>query len=119
MSITYPVGSMRNKLPPALSEIAESMALQLRADKVAAPVREYRFFPTRKWRFDFAWPALRFALEVDGEVHRIKARFHGDIAKDAVALLNGWSVLHVSGREVRKGQAIEWVKQALAQRGAS
>jgi very-short-patch-repair endonuclease len=30
------------------------------------PVAEYRFHETRKWRFDWAWPAAFVAVEVDG-----------------------------------------------------
>jgi hypothetical protein len=31
-------------------------------------VREHRFHPVRKWRFDLAWPELLLAIEVDGGV---------------------------------------------------
>ena len=30
--------------------------------------REYRFHPTREWRFDFAIPAAHVAIEVEGGV---------------------------------------------------
>lgn len=30
--------------------------------------REYRFAPKRLWRFDFAWPELALALEIEGGV---------------------------------------------------
>src|ERR1044072_3735597 len=30
------------------------------------PLPEYRFHPTRKWRFDFAWPEHKLALEIQG-----------------------------------------------------
>jgi very-short-patch-repair endonuclease len=92
------------------------LALHIKADKLPEPVREFEFHPLRGWRFDFAWPAIKFAVEVDGEVHRIKERFHADIEKRAVALLNGWDVLHVGGREVRSGQAIAWLKALLWER---
>lgn len=36
----------------------ETLLLQLRALKLPAPEREYRFHPGRRWRFDFAWPSL-------------------------------------------------------------
>ena len=31
-------------------------------------VAEYRFHPTREWRFDFAVPAARVAIEVEGGI---------------------------------------------------
>lgn len=119
MSITYPVGSMRKKLPPALSVLEETLAQHILADKLPRPIRQLRYHATRDWRFDFAWPDLRFAVEVQGGVHVVRTQFHKDIQKGAHALLGGWSVLYVSSREVRSGEAIEWVKQALAQRGAA
>lgn len=30
------------------------------------PVREFRFHPVRKWRFDFAYPDMKLAIEVEG-----------------------------------------------------
>ena len=46
----------------------EALALHLRADKVEGWVREHRFHPTRRWRFDFAWPKLLFAVKVYGGI---------------------------------------------------
>lgn len=30
------------------------------------PTPEYRFHKTRKWRFDYAWPQLKVAVEING-----------------------------------------------------
>jgi very-short-patch-repair endonuclease len=98
------------------SQIEEILALHIRAEKLPQPVREYLFDPGRKWRFDFAWPAIHFAVEVDGEVHRISERFHSDMRKNAMALLQGWDVLHVGGREIKSGEAIQWVRALLWER---
>lgn len=103
-------------LPRAPSAIEELLAVHIRAEKLPVPVREFEFHPCRGWRLDFAWPQIKFAVEVDGEVHRIKERFHADIEKRAQALLDGWTVLHVGGREVRSGKAIEWLKSLLWER---
>jgi very-short-patch-repair endonuclease len=40
--------------------------LRLLAPDVPPAEREYRCHPTRRWRFDLAWPAHRLALEIDG-----------------------------------------------------
>jgi very-short-patch-repair endonuclease len=98
------------------SALEATFALHLRADKVPEPVREHMPIVGRKFRIDFAWPKIKFGVEVDGEVHRIKERFHGDIEKGALLLLAGWAILHVSGREVRSGQALVWTKAALWER---
>ena len=65
-----------------------------------APVMEHRFHPTRKWRFDFAWPAERVALEVEGGVWVGGAHGRGsgivrDIEKYNAAAALGWRVMRV------------------------
>lgn len=102
-----------------MSAIAKMLELHMRAEKVTGFVPEHRFLADRKFRFDYAWPLLKFAVEVDGEVHRIAERFHADIEKHALAVLDGWTVLRVGGREIRAGIAIQWVKQALAMKQAA
>lgn len=99
-----------------MSAIEELLALHIRIEKFPKPVRQFKPFDTRKFACDFAWPELRLIVEVDGEVHRIKSRFHADIEKHALLVLDGWTVLRVGGREVRSGLAIEWVREMLAQR---
>ena len=96
-----------------MSEIEELMALQIRALKLPAPVREFKFNPYREWMFDFAWPNSKAAVEVEGMVHRIKARFESDIEKYAIAQLSGWTVLRVSGKTIRSGAAVKWVEELL------
>jgi very-short-patch-repair endonuclease len=78
---------------------------------------EYRPFKERLWRIDFAWPDLSLGIEVDGSVHRIKSRFHGDLEKNAALLLAGWRILHVGREQIKNGKALEWVLCLL--RGSS
>src|SRR5690606_39740371 len=52
-----------------MSALEDALALHIRAHKLPEPVREYRFHPERRWRFDFAWPDLRVAAEVEGGIH--------------------------------------------------
>lgn len=56
----------------------------------------HRWHPVRRWRFDFAWPEKRLALESEGQVHRINKRFQADLEKYNRAQLDGWVVLRVS-----------------------
>lgn len=65
-------------------------------------VREYVFAPPRKWRFDFAWPEQRVAVEIDGATwtqgrHTRGAGFERDCEKMNEAVLMGWRVLRFSG----------------------
>lgn len=68
---------------------------------------EYRFHPTRKWRFDYAWPAQMVALEIDGASgafgrHSRPGGMRGDNEKINTATAMGWRVLRVlRGEETR------------------
>jgi very-short-patch-repair endonuclease len=96
------------------SPIEAMLALHLYAEHMPLAQRQYRAIPDRNFRIDFAWPHLKFAVEVDGEVHRIKGRFHADLEKHALLVLAGWTLLRVGGREVRSGLAVRWVIQAYS-----
>lgn len=94
------------------------LLLQLRALQLPPPQPEFRFHETRRWRFDFAWPAQRLALEIEGGVyvagrHSRGAGMEGDMEKYAEALVAGWRVLRVTPRMVRDGRAAAWVGRAL------
>ena len=72
----------------------------LRSVGLPAPVREHRFHPVRRWRFDYAWPEQRVALEVDGGVwtggrHTRGAGFIKDMEKLNAATVAGWRVVRV------------------------
>lgn len=100
------------------SEIEELLALQIRCAKLPIPDREYRFHATRRWRFDFAFIAHNLAVEVEGGVwsggrHTRGAGFEADCEKYAEALLHGWRVLRVTGKQVKSGQALAWIEQLI------
>lgn len=49
------------------SQLEEEFAFAWKAGRYEPEfVREHRFHPTRRWRFDFAWPDEKVALEVEG-----------------------------------------------------
>jgi very-short-patch-repair endonuclease len=72
----------------------------LRSVGLPAPVREHRFHAVRRWRFDYAWPSEKVALEVEGGVwtggrHTRGAGFVGDMEKYNAATVAGWRVVRV------------------------
>lgn len=82
------------------------------------PETEYRFHPTRRWRFDFAWPSRSIAVEVDGGVfvqgrHNRGVGVEKDMEKFAEAMIAGWRVLRVSTDQVKSGQALAWIQRLL------
>lgn len=100
--------------PPELSaEQAFAQAWEARPLKGATMVRELAFHPERKWRFDFAWPDAKLALEVDGfGRHQTFAGYREDTHKGNAALLLGWRVLHVVAAD--KDKAHDWVDMVKA-----
>lgn len=95
------------------------MALQLRALGLQ-PETEHRFHPARRWRFDFAFPALRLGVEVEGGLysrgrHVRPAGYEADLEKYNAAALAGWMVLRFSPAQVRSGQAASMIEEAVKQ----
>jgi hypothetical protein len=80
--------------------------------------REYEFHPTRKWRFDLAWPELMVAFECEGGVwsrgrHTRPQGFAADIEKYNTAVMLGWSVYRVTAEMIHDGTALRLVEAAL------
>lgn len=66
--------------------------------------REYKFHKTRKWRFDFAYPDIQLAVEIDGGQWRAGGgRHNSDKDKEKLnhAVLNGWHVLRFSTTQAK------------------
>lgn len=80
--------------------------------------REFRFHPTRKWRFDLAFPDKKVAVEVDGGAfiagrHTRGAGFEADCEKQSEAAALGWRIIRCTPRQVESGQALAWLERAL------
>ncbi len=87
---------------------------QFLAYGIPPPVKEFVFHPTRKWRFDWAWPEHKIALEIDGGLFMNGRHSRGkgreeDYVKDFNALLLGWRVVRVSTGQM-KTVGFCWVK---------
>lgn len=94
-----------------VSPLEIMMEEQIIGSDLPRPTREYRALPNRKYRMDFAWPDCKFALECDGSVHRIKARFLSDIERHNLITLAGWKVLRVGRLQIKSGQAMTWLRE--------
>ena len=94
-----------------------ALAMMLRAYGVEHE-REYRFAPPRRWRADFAIPARRLLIEVEGGVHsggrHVRgAGYEADLCKYNAAALAGWTVLRYSTGMVTSGEAIAEIMEHL------
>ena len=100
------------------SALEDALAFQIRAVGLPKPEREFRFHPTRKWRFDFAWPRYNVAVEVEGGIysagrHTRGKGFERDCEKTNAAVVQGWRVLRVTAKHIKSGTAINQIEQAL------
>lgn len=108
----------RIRLPNEPSALEALLAVHLRAAGITGYVREFRFAPGRRWRFDFAWWNERLAVEVEGGTwsagrHVRPAAFALDCEKYNAAALLGWRVLRFTGDQIKSGLAIAQIEQAL------
>lgn len=78
-----------------------------RAMRIPEPVPEYEFalIIGRKWRFDYAWPLHKLALEVEGGIwtqgrHTRGAGALADLAKYSEAAILGWRVIYCTPDDV-------------------
>lgn len=81
-------------------------------------VKEYKFHPVRKWRFDYAIPSALVALEVEGGVwtggrHINPKGFLGDMEKYNTATLMGWSVYRTTPDDLYTGKTLKLLKTAI------
>ena len=113
---------------PKASEAEELFYLHVKTAGLALPVREHRFSETgRKWRFDFAWPAIKLAVEIEGLTHarvgpdgqkhlgrhQTIAGYTEDCVKYNQAVLEGWRILHFTPKHVKSGYALDLITKAL------
>ncbi len=111
-----------------MSELEETFAGQLRilalASELPAPVRELAFAPPRRWRFDFAWPELSLAVELEGGIwsggrHARGRGIADDAEKYNAAALRGWTVLRYTSDDVGTWVAARAVSAILGERRAA
>lgn len=75
-------------------------------------IAEHHFDHTRRWRFDFAIPEKKIAIEIEGLTHQggRHQRLSGyslDCEKYNAALLLGWKVLRLTRKQVKDPRALE------------
>lgn len=80
---------------------------------------EYQFHKTRKWRFDFAWPEKKLAIEVEGGTKYGNSRhskgegFNRDAEKYNTASAMGWTLFRFSADMIKSGKAIMFVEDFM------
>jgi hypothetical protein len=100
------------------SDLEQTLLDQLAISGLPAPVIEYRFHSSRRWRFDGAYPDRMVAYEVEGGVwsggrHTRGAGFTEDCKKYTEATLLGWKVYRFTGAMIEDGLALQYIEYAL------
>lgn len=83
-------------------------------------VQEHRFMHSRNWRFDYAIPLLKIAIEYQGGTFRKQKSSHTSVAgqtrdweKFNEAQIRGWIVLCVNPITIDNGTFIKQFKRAI------
>lgn len=101
-------------------DAVSTLEWELKVLKMGQFVREYKFDPVRKWRFDFAFVKEKVAVEIDGGVflgakggHTSGVGYTSNCEKGNAAVLQGWRVLHFTPDHVKSGYARQTLKEIL------
>lgn len=99
-------------------ESSDAFTLLCQSELGLTVVKEHRFNPRRKWRFDYAIPQYRVALEVEGGVfsqgrHVRPQGFLGDIEKYNTATLMGWKLLRTTPDALLSAKTLQMLKCAI------
>ena len=89
-----------------------------RADLKVECVKEYKFHPTRRWRFDYAIPEHKIAIEIDGGVwtygrHNRAGGYIADMEKFNAAAALGWVVLKFTPQEQYAKKTFELIRKTM------
>jgi len=100
------------------SNAEEMLALHIKAYKLPTPHREFKFIWDRKFRFDFAWPGLQIAAEVEGGSwsggrHSRGEGFERDCVKYNYAAFLGWKVFRFTPAMIERGEAIKTLERCF------
>lgn len=97
------------------SALEDTFLLLFRSHHLAEPEREYVFAKPRRWRFDFAWPLYKVAVEIEGGVwtrgrHLRPTGFLRDLEKYNAATMAGWRVIRLSREDVSNQVVMDWLR---------
>jgi very-short-patch-repair endonuclease len=104
------------KLPRKRSELEEELDQQIALYGLPEPETEYRFLKDRRFRFDFAWPDRKFAVEIQGGYYsngRHNRNPIPDCKKANLAGQHGWTLLFFKPDEVENGAAVLRIQEEL------
>lgn len=107
--------------PAEPSPLEVLLLSQIRLVGLPEPETEQRLIEGRKSRCDFVWRSHRVVMEVEGGIwaggrHTRGKGFIRDVQKYNRLVLDGWTVLRTTSNQIKSGEAIETLRQALDRR---
>lgn len=102
-----------------LAKLTDVFTTICKTDLRVECVKEFKFHPVRKWRFDYAIPEHKIALEVEGGVwtggrHTSSVGFMKDMEKYNTATLMGWRVFRTTPDELYRLKTLNLLKTAIS-----
>ena len=81
-------------------------------------VKEYRFHPIRRWRFDYAIIDKKIAIEIEGGAftqgrHTRGVGFVNDMEKYNNAVLLGWRILRFTPEQMKNANTYCFIKRVI------
>lgn len=93
-----------------MSQGEDELEFQLKAYKIHFE-REWKFCE-RKFRFDFAFPHHKLAVEIEGGIYSGGRHTRGtgyikDMEKYNLAAMNGWTLLRYTPQQIKTGEPLQ------------
>jgi very-short-patch-repair endonuclease len=82
-------------------------------------IRQYKPYPSRRFKVDFYIPHARLIIEVDGGIyagrpsHSSATGIVRDMEKTNLATINGYRLLRVTSRQAEDGEALNLIEAVL------
>lgn len=101
---------------------ATKFKLLCKVSGLPIPVTEHYFAlelsPPRQWRFDFAWPEEKIALEVEGGIYsggrHVRGKgYAGDMEKYSTAATLGWRLVRVQPRQLCTDGTVDMLRKVF------
>ncbi len=113
-----PAKAKKKPQKPAKQALRDVFTIICKTDLKEVCEKEFKFHPVRKWRFDYAFPEHKIALEVEGGVwtggrHTSSVGFLNDMEKYNTATLMGWRVFRTTPDELYKKKTLDLIKNAI------
>jgi len=93
-----------------LEQLFLTLWREMKPPGVPDPIREYPFASPRRFRADFAWPAEKVMVEIQGGIyskgrHTRGGGFEADCEKRCLATYLGWRVFELTRRMLEEEPA--------------